>query len=54
LARAVFPEAHHDMQQHDRFTIVPDGESGLHYLCLRYKAFFGHIRPATAAMCQLG
>jgi uncharacterized protein len=37
----------------DRFTTVPDGEPGLHYLCLRYKAFFGHIRPATAAMCQL-
>ena len=37
----------------DRFTTAPDGEPGLHYLCPRYKAFFGHIRPATAAMCQL-
>lgn len=36
-----------------RFTTAPDGEPGLHYLCPRYKAFFGHIRPATAAMCQL-
>jgi uncharacterized protein len=29
------------------------GEPGLHYLCPSYKAFFGHIRPAMDAMCQL-
>ncbi|MGE5292956.1 MAG: SPASM domain-containing protein [Micromonosporaceae bacterium] len=37
----------------DRFTATPDGEPGLHYLCPSYKAFFGHIRPAMAAMCEL-
>ncbi len=37
----------------DRFTVTPDGEQGLHYLCPSYKAFFGHIRPAMAAMCDL-
>jgi uncharacterized protein len=37
----------------DRFAITPDGEPGLHYLCPSYKAFFGHIRPAMDAMCQL-
>jgi uncharacterized protein len=37
----------------DRFTRAPDGEPGLHYLCPSYKAFFGHIRPAMEAMCQL-
>ena len=37
----------------DRFTTTPDGEPGLHYLCPGYKAFFGHIRPAMDAMCQL-
>jgi uncharacterized protein len=37
----------------DRFTRTPDGEPGLHYLCPSYKAFFGHIRPAMEAMCEL-
>jgi radical SAM protein with 4Fe4S-binding SPASM domain len=37
----------------DRFTLAPDGEPGLHYLCPSYKAFFGHIRPAMEAMCRL-
>ena len=37
----------------DRFTTTPDGEPGLHYLCPSYKAFFGHIRPAMGAMCEL-
>lgn len=37
----------------DGFTTTPDGEPGLHYLCPSYKAFFGHIRPAMDAMCQL-
>ncbi len=37
----------------DRFTTTPDGEPGLHYLCPSYKAFFGHIRPAMDAMCEL-
>jgi uncharacterized protein len=37
----------------DRFTITPDGDPGLHYLCPSYKAFFGHIRPTMDAMCDL-
>lgn len=37
----------------DRFATTPDGEPGLHYLCPSYKAFFGHIRPAMDAMCEL-
>ena len=32
---------------------TPYAPGTLHYLCPRYKAFFGHIRPATAAICQL-
>ena len=37
----------------DRFTLTPDGEPGLHYLCPSYKAFFGHVRPTMDAMCEL-
>jgi uncharacterized protein len=37
----------------DRFTLTPEGEPGLHYLCPSYKAFFGHIRPVMDAMCEL-
>jgi len=37
----------------DRFATTPDGEPGLHYLCPSYKAFFGHVRPAMEAMCEL-
>jgi uncharacterized protein len=37
----------------DRFTSTPDGEPGLNCLCPSYKAFFGHIRPAMEAMCEL-
>jgi uncharacterized protein len=37
----------------DRFAVSGDGEPGLHYLCPSYKAFFGHIRPAMALMCDL-
>ena len=37
----------------DRFTLTPDGEPGLHYLCPSYQAFFRQIGPAMAAMCDL-
>jgi len=37
----------------DRFTLTPDGEPGLHYLCPSYKAFFAHIRPVMETMCGL-
>ena len=37
----------------DRFTLTPDGEPGLHYLCPSYKAFFHHIEPVMRQMCDL-
>jgi hypothetical protein len=37
----------------NRFTTTPDGEPGLNYLCLSYKQFFAHIRPAMDAMTTL-
>ncbi len=37
----------------DRFALTPDGEPGLHYLCPSYKTFFGHVRSAMDAMCEL-
>ena len=37
----------------DRFTLTPEGDPGLHYLCPSYKAFFHHIDPTMRAMCDL-
>jgi uncharacterized protein len=37
----------------DRFTMTPDGDPGLHYLCPSYKAFFHHIEPTMGAMVDL-
>jgi uncharacterized protein len=38
----------------DRFTTTPDGESGLHYLCPSYQAFFRHVdRPMRFMAAQL-
>ncbi len=36
-----------------RFTITPDGEPGLNYLCAGYKQFFTHIKPYLKVMCDL-
>jgi len=36
-----------------RFTVSPDGEPGLHYLCAGYKKFFLHIRKYLRAMSTL-
>ncbi len=37
----------------NRFTVTPDGEEGLNYLCPSYKAFFNHVDPAMRLMSRL-
>lgn len=37
----------------DRFTATPDGEPGLHYLCVGYQNFFQHINEAMTTMSEL-
>lgn len=37
----------------NRFTVTPDGEPGLNYLCPSYKHYFGHITQYMNAMAQL-
>ena len=37
----------------DRFATSPYGESGQHYLCPGYKAFFHHVEPPMRAMTEL-
>ena len=37
----------------NRFTLTPDGEEGLNYLCPSYKAFFHHVDPAMQFMSRL-
>ena len=38
----------------DRFTMTPDGEPGLHYLCASYQTFFRHVdRPMRFMAAQL-
>ena len=37
----------------NRFTLTPDGEPGLNYLCPGYKAFFGHIGGPMRMMADL-
>jgi uncharacterized protein len=37
----------------NRFTLAPDGEQGLNYLCAGYKAFFEHIDGLMHVMSDL-
>ena len=37
----------------NRFTLTPDGEPGLNYLCPGYKLFFGHIGGPMRLMADL-
>jgi len=37
----------------NRFTLAPDGEPGLNYLCAGYKSFFTHIDGPMRLMAQL-
>jgi uncharacterized protein len=37
----------------NRFTLSPDGEPGLNYLCAGYQAFFGHVDGPMAIMADL-
>jgi uncharacterized protein len=38
----------------DRFTVTPDGEPGLHYLCASYQDFFRHVdQPMRFMSAQL-
>ena len=37
----------------NRFTLTPDGEPGLNYLCAGYKAFFTHIDGRMRLMADL-
>ena len=37
----------------NRFTLTPDGEQGLNYLCAGYKSFFTHVDGPMRLMAQL-
>ena len=37
----------------NRFTLTPDGEGGLNYLCTSYKAFFAHVDGPMKIMAEL-
>ncbi len=37
----------------NRFTLTPDGEPGLSYLCAGYRAFFNHIDGPMRLMATL-
>ena len=37
----------------DRFTLTPDGEPGLNYLCPSFKVFFNHVSRPMEIMANL-
>ena len=48
----VLPACHGDCPKH-RFTLSPDGDPGLSYLCPAYKAIFSHMAPYLKVMADL-
>jgi uncharacterized protein len=52
LACEVRPACHGDCPKH-RFTVTPEGEPGLSYLCQAYKAIFSHMAPYLRVMAEL-
>lgn len=37
----------------NRFTLTPDGEAGLNYLCAGYRSFFNHVDGPMRLMAEL-
>jgi uncharacterized protein len=37
----------------DRFSVTPDGEPGLNYLCAGYKRFFQYVHQPMRRMADL-
>lgn len=43
----------HTVRSANRFTLTPDGEAGLNYLCAGYRKFFNHVDGPMRLMAEL-